>query len=117
MQLKYADVLLKGVKDFGRQERAFQIYDQLWAQFPGRSDIRRRLAELSVEMERYPEARQHLEILLKDENEKKDGKLHFLLGRCLEVAEDAAGAEASYKAAIEHGAPQRLEASGGEPAS
>ena len=49
VQLKYADVLLKGVKDFGRQDQAAQVYDQLVARFPGRSDIRRRLAELSVE--------------------------------------------------------------------
>ena len=57
VQLKYADVLLKGAKNLGRQDQAAQLYDQLVARFPGRSDIRRRLAELSVERGRYPEAR------------------------------------------------------------
>src|SRR5271166_1136982 len=49
VQLKYADVLLKGVKTVSRQDQAARIYDELRARFPGRDDIRRRLAELSVE--------------------------------------------------------------------
>ena len=49
-QLKYADVLLKGVKNLGRQDLAAQIYDKLLARSPGRADIRRRLAELKLEM-------------------------------------------------------------------
>ena len=31
VQLKYADVLLKGLKNLGRQELAAQIYDRLLA--------------------------------------------------------------------------------------
>ena len=84
------------------------IYDQLLTRSPGRADIRRRLAELSVERGHYGQARPHLDILLK--TEPTDGKLHFLLGRCLEELGDATKAEASYQAAIANGAPQRLEA-------
>ena len=107
-QLKYADVLLKGVKNVSRQDQAAQLYDWLLVRSPGRADIRRRLAELSVERGRYSQARPYLDILLK--TEPTDGKLHFLLGRCLEESGDAAKAEASYQAAIANGAPQRLEA-------
>lgn len=108
IQLKYADILLKGVKNISRQDQAARLYDQLRIRSPGRADIRRRLAELNVERGHYGQARPHLEILLK--SEPTDGQLHFLLGRCLEELDDAARAEASYKAAIDNGAPQRLEA-------
>jgi tetratricopeptide (TPR) repeat protein len=107
-QLKYADVLLKGVKNVSRQDQATKIYDNLLSRSPGRADIRRRLAELNVEMGRYGPARPNLDYLLKAE--PTDGKLHFLLGRCLEALDDAAKAEASYQAAIANGAPQRFEA-------
>jgi tetratricopeptide (TPR) repeat protein len=107
-QLKLADNLLKGPKNFSRQDQAARIYDQLRGRFPGRADIRRRLAELHVEMRRYNDARPHLDILL--QTEPNDGTLHFLLGRCLEASGDATKAEASYQAAIANGVPQRLEA-------
>ena len=113
VKLKYADVLLKGVKDANHQEQAAQLYGQLLVRFPGRSDIRRRLAELRVERGAYKDALHDLEFLLKDSQDgelhSKDGKLHFLMGRCLE-GEDPAKAELSYQAAIDNGAPERVEA-------
>jgi len=110
-QLKFADVLLKGVKNVNHQNLAAQIYDQLLTRSPGHADIRRRLAKLNFEMGHYREARLHLDILLK--RAPTDGELHFMLGRCLEDLGDAsntARAVASYEAAIANGALQRLEA-------
>jgi cellulose synthase operon protein C len=118
VQLKYADLLLKGVKNVNRQAQALQLYEQIVSRSPGRADIRdirRRLAELQVELatlradsESYRQGRQHLEILLK--TEQTDGKLHFLLGRCLEALGENSRAEAAYQEAITNNAPQRLEA-------
>ena len=49
-----------------------------------------------------------MEILLK--NDPSNGDLLFMLGRCQEVDEDFAGAEKSYKTALENGASQKVEA-------
>ena len=107
-KLKYADVLLKGITNPTRQDKAAQILTQLLDRSPGNNEIRRRLAELSVERGNYGGARPHLEILLKTEPE--DGTLYFLLGRCQEAMREPERAAASYADAIKYGAPKRVEA-------
>jgi tetratricopeptide (TPR) repeat protein len=120
-KLKHADVLLKGSENFNyqelvaRQELATQAYSELLNSPTGdheslrpHREIRRRLAELLVELRHYVEARQSLEILLQAESE--DGALHFLMGLCQEESDEPRRAVASYKSAISYHAPQRLEA-------
>jgi cellulose synthase operon protein C len=106
-KLKYGDVLLKGTKNLAHQKQAAQLYAQIVTRSPANKDVRRRLAELTVEIGDYNEARQHLELLLK--SEPNDGALHFLLGRCREAI-DPDRAVDSFNEAIKNNAPQRLEA-------
>src|SRR5208337_5411374 len=108
-KLKYADVLLKEPKDDARRQQAAQIYEQYVNRFPADKKALRRLAELTVEMGGYVEARPHLELLLKLEPD--DGAIHFLLGRCQEAMKEHAGAVESYRDAIKSDGPQRPEAS------
>ncbi len=109
VKLKRADALLKGPKDNARRQQAAQDYDQYVDRFPAeKKNVRRRLAELCVEMGQYSKARPHLEILLK--SEPKDGALNFLIGRCHEAMNEPDRAMESYKTAITNGAPQRPEA-------
>ena len=105
---KLADVLLKGGKDFAKQAQAAGLYVEILTRNPQRADIRRRLAELSIERSLFKEARLDVEILLK--NDPTNGDLLFMRGRCKEAVEDFAEAEKSYKSALENGASQRVEA-------
>jgi len=109
VKLKLADALLKGPKDNAHRQQAAQIYDLYVDRFPAeKKNVRRRLAELYVEMGQFAKARPHLEILLKSEPE--DGALNFLIGRCQEARNEPDRAMESYKIAIRNGAPQRPEA-------
>jgi len=108
-KLKYADVLRKGSKDASRRLQAAKMYEEYVSRFPKeKENVRRRLAELYVEMGAYPNARRHLEIV--EKAEPNDGAICFLLGRCQEAMNEPAKAMESYKRAIEHDAPQRPEA-------
>jgi tetratricopeptide (TPR) repeat protein len=116
---RLADVLQKGNKDEGRQAQASQLYAEILTRNPGRSDIRRRLAELLVERSLFKDARLHLEILreklLKSDGKDgtsggTDGGLYFLLGRCEEEMGDFKEAEKSFQTAIDQHAPQWIEA-------
>lgn len=108
VQIKYADMLLKGEKSSRRQEDALAIFGDVLRQYPGREDVRRRAAELAFEMGRLEAARGHLDILLKAA--EKDGHLEYLMARCCEQDGEPVPAEERYAGAIEHGAPERFEA-------
>ena len=97
---KLADVLLKGGKDFARQAQAAQLYGEILTRNPQRSDIRRRLAELSIERAQFKEARPNLEILLKNDELSLDARTATCIS-CSAVARrttsDFEEAEESYK--------------------
>ena len=82
VQLKYADAILKIERSPKRQQEALAIYEGILRQYPGREDVRRRAAELAVEMggRMFERARGHLTILLKTAQD--DGHLEYLMGRC-----------------------------------
>ena len=109
VKIKYADALIKWERTQKHQEDAMAIFDQILRQMPGREDVRRRAAELAVEMSRFEVARGHLSNLLK--LAKNDGHLEFLMGRCYEQDGDATNAKNYFQAAIDHEAPERLDAS------
>ena len=71
-KVKLADVLLKGEKNAARQDRAITLYTQFLAggASVGRTDVRRKLAELLVERGRYQQAQAQLEILLKTDSRR-----------------------------------------------
>ena len=110
VRIKYADALIKWEKTPKHQENAMAIYDDILREMLGRDDVRRRAAELAVEMggAHFEKARRHLSILLS--HAKDDGHLEFLMGRCWEEDREAAKATDSYRKAIEHRAPERLDA-------
>ena len=105
VQLKYADMLTK--KD-RQQVAALAIYEDVLRHFPSREDVRRRAVDMAAEVGRYEQARGHLAILLK--TAKEDGHLEFLMGRCHEEDKEYDLAAKSYGSAIQHGAPERIEA-------
>jgi tetratricopeptide (TPR) repeat protein len=108
VQLRYADVLLKGEKSLRRQEEALSNFEGILRLHPGREDVRRRAAELAFEMNQFEKARTHLGILVK--TAKDDGHLEYLMGRCLEQETQFARAAEEYASAIQHAAPERFEA-------
>jgi tetratricopeptide (TPR) repeat protein len=111
VQLKYADALLKFQPTLKNQEHAMRIFNEILEREPGRADVRRQAAELSLKM---PEtmvetARRHLSILLKSAT--NDGELEFMMGRCYEADKDPENAVKYYREAIEHGTTERFHAS------
>ena len=50
IQIKYADVLLKGTPSPKRQAEALQIYAGILRRNPGRDDVRRKQMELKIAM-------------------------------------------------------------------
>jgi tetratricopeptide (TPR) repeat protein len=117
--VQLAEMLLKAKKDVGRQDQAIGLFEKVIGLFekvlvrsPERNDIRRRLAEQLIESGLFERSsftpRELLEALLK--LDESDGHLQFLLAKCLEHEGAFARAVKSYQSAIEHGAPETLEA-------
>ena len=74
--------------------------------------MRRKRVALKKEMNRLRDAdtETDLKILLNMEENKSDGDLLFLMGRCCEEGDNHQNAVLWYRKAIEHNAPQRIEA-------
>jgi tetratricopeptide (TPR) repeat protein len=110
VQLKYANAILKLDGSQRRAREALEIYEDIVRRFPGRDDVRRLAAERIVDLGGVgsEKLRGHLKILLG--KVKDDGHLEYLMGRCDEQENEFARAAEYYRAAIEHGAPERLEA-------
>ena len=88
-RIKYADALLKADPSPKRQDEALQIYAGILRRNPGRDDVRRKRMELKIAMGRFHDGRDgaaeaDLKILLNREENKNDGHLLFLMGRCCE---------------------------------
>jgi cellulose synthase operon protein C len=112
VKLKYADVILKVAPLPKRQAEALQIYNEVLTQNPGRADVRRKQAMLEFAMGRLRDngAEGDLTILLNMPENKTDGDLLFLMGRCCEDGNNDVNAVMWYRKAIKYNAPQRIEA-------
>ena len=112
VKLKYADAILKVAPLPKRQAEALQIYNEVLTSNPGRADVRRKQAKLKFTMGRLRDngAEADLTILLNMPENKTDGDLLFLMGRCCEDGNNDVNAVMWYRKAIEHNAPQRIEA-------
>ena len=115
IQLKYADAILKVDSSLNRQEQAIQIYQDILKRKHGNEDARRRLMQLKIDQKHFisqgPQdegADSDLKILL--QKFPDDGNLLFLLGRCYEEGGNDKLAAEKYQEAIDHEAPQRIEA-------
>ena len=114
---KYADALLKAASLPSKQQQfeALQIYASIIRRNPGDNDVRRKQMELKVAMGRFHDdrggaAEEDLKTLLKADESENDGKLLFLMGRCCEEGKNDEAAVTWYRKAIEHNAPQQIEA-------
>ncbi len=114
VQLKYAEVIIKADRSAKRLGQALAGFEGVLDRDASRADVRQRAAEVALEIggpAMVARARRHLEIL--KGTAKFDGHLEYLLARCLEQEGEFAGengAEGLYGFAIEHEAPERLEA-------
>jgi tetratricopeptide (TPR) repeat protein len=92
--------------DLPAYEPAYATLERVLRLDPSRTNARRRLVAVAIELGRYRDAREHLERnLLKAA--PADGELLTLLGICQEAATQFADAAQSYRAAI-HSSPERL---------
>jgi len=89
--------------------QALLILEQVLRRDPTQHEIRRELIDLAMhpQVRRHADAREHLEILLRD-RPPTDGELQHLLGRCLEVEGEFAPAAAAYQKALSQ-EPQRID--------
>ncbi|MDA1014439.1 MAG: VanZ family protein [Planctomycetota bacterium] len=87
-----------------KKRRVFMIFEDVLREDPILHDIRRRQAELAIEIDRINDAEAHLRILRQSFPE--DGHLDYIAGRCAERSKDDNSAIAAYRAAIEHDAGQ-----------
>ncbi len=110
VRLKLAEALQKQDPSSRSQRAALEIYDAILGQYPSREDVRRRAAEVAVEMGggMFEKARAYLKILLKTAG--GDGHLEYLMGRCYEADNEPAPAVEAYASAIAHAAPERIDA-------
>ncbi len=105
---KWGQILHKLAASREEQLRAFLVLEQVLRREPGRHELRRQQAARAMELERFTDAREHLERLLK-ETAPDDGQLEQLLGRCHEAAKDFDKAAEWLTAAVRH-APHHVEA-------
>jgi tetratricopeptide (TPR) repeat protein len=69
------------VKNPRLRDKALEALDQVLRRKPERADVRLAAAKCALSMNRFADARAHLDYLLKT-NAPKDGELYHLLGRC-----------------------------------
>lgn len=88
--------------------RALTILNKVLQRDPGRDDVRRAAAKLSIELGRFTDARVDLENHLLKAN-PKDGELQFLLARCYESTADYKSAREWYEKSVQN-APKNVDA-------
>jgi tetratricopeptide (TPR) repeat protein len=89
------------------REGALTVFEQVLVREPGRQDIRRRVAKLTVELGRFDDAVHHLTMLSVDL--PNDGEIQELLGRAYDGRGEYARAASCYQKAID-ASPERVEA-------
>lgn len=86
--------------------RAFLALQQVLLREPERHAVRRQLVQVAMNLRRYTDAREHLEVLLQLASD--DAELEHLLGECAEANGQYAQAAGWFGKAVEH-APDRTE--------
>ncbi len=103
---RYALLLDQQAKTPQARLRAFLALDEVLRQAPDRDDVRRRAISAAMGIERFADAREHLEVLMQATPD--DPELEELRGRCEEAGSQFAWAAQWYEKAIQH-APQRID--------
>ena len=81
---RYGLLLLDRVSERGTardKERVFLVLDRVLTQSPERDDVRRRQAQLALELHRYGDAKDRLLALVPDREHPKDAEVEELLGQ------------------------------------
>jgi tetratricopeptide (TPR) repeat protein len=86
--------------------RALGAFEEVLRRQPTRHEVRRQLVLLALELERFQDAQNHAQILLKFFPD--DGDLKRALGRCQEANHEYAAAAKWYEQSIEH-QPRQVE--------
>ena len=110
IRIKYADALLKADPSPKRQNEALQIYFGILTRHVGRADVRRKQMQVEIDKGDFPAAEADLKILLDMDENKNDGHLMFLMGRCSEGVRNDVDAVEWYRSAVEHHAPEQIDA-------
>lgn len=107
---RYGLLLERLAKSPNGRSQAFLVLEQVLRRQPERNDIRQKLIEIAMhpQVGRYSDAREHLELLLRN-LAGEDADLEHRLARCHEAAGDFPQAAQWYEKAIQH-APQQTEA-------
>ena len=92
-----SDEIAKTAKE---RAQALAVLEKALLRDPGRDDARRRAARLAMDLRQLPDAKGHLEILVKSTPD--DGESELLLGRCQEADGKFAEAAALYESARKH---------------
>jgi Tfp pilus assembly protein PilF len=98
-QVRYGDLLAR-LPGPTAGARALAVYEQVLHRQPGRAEVRRRLVQLALELERFGDARAHLAILMRAAPD--DSELELALGRCEDADKDYAHASRSFARSIKH---------------
>ena len=101
---EFGQMLDVAADTIGKKRRVFMIFEHVLREDPVRHDIRRRQAELAIEIDRINDAEAHLRILRQSFPE--DGHLDYIAGRCAERSKDTPAAIAAYRASIAHDATE-----------
>src|SRR5207248_6195304 len=96
---RYGLTLEKTARTTQSRAQALAVLEKVLTRDPGRTEVRRKAARLAVDLRRFPEARQHLEIL--QNSFPHDGELEQLLATSLEAQGDLTRAADLYQKAID----------------
>jgi tetratricopeptide (TPR) repeat protein len=107
---RYGLLLEQLAKSANSRSQALLVLEQVLRRQPERHDIRQKLVDIAMhpQIARYSDAREHLELLLRN-FAANDGALEHRLGRCHEAGGDFAQAAAWYEKALQH-APRQIDA-------
>ena len=104
-RIRYGLLLEKLPSTPGLRRLVASVYEQVLIRDPGRHDIQRRLAILSVGLGQVDEAITHLQTILV--SSPKDAEVADLLGQCQQAKANYAEAKTLYQQAI-HADPERI---------
>lgn len=98
---RYGMLLCQLATNGNARLQAMDVLEQVLRRDASRVEIRKQLVELAMhpQVRRFADAREHLDILLRD-NAGSPGELHRRLGQCCEAAGEFAAAAQAYDKAI-----------------
>src|SRR5438034_11144758 len=104
--VRYGFLLQKQARTPKARLAAVGVFERVLRRQPERHEVRRRLVRAAMDLELFPDAREHLEVLLK--TSPGDGELEDLLGQCHEANGKYDKARSCFEDALRY-APARVD--------